>query len=365
MVLLNDVDHCMVHQTVAISIQGPGRTRTGFGGDVFSILRMAAVSVVLLVTASCGVRQEYPGLAGTMAGRSGEFALYSPAQGETAEDVARLFYGSAGQAWRIEDAGQDLGRTGNEALIVPLRERRMGGLYPDGYQGVPILCYHQFGTGSGSTMVMPPGDFDRQMGYLKNHGYRVISPAELQGFLEFRHQIPRKAVIISVDDGYRSFLEEAYPIMKKYGFTATLFVYTDYIGVSSKALSWDDLRFLKAQGFTIGSHSVAHSDLTRLKEGESPEDLTRRLWRDIKVSKEIIDRELGQDTACFSFPFGRSNPGVVGMVREAGYRLAFSVDRGSNPFFADPLDLCRDMILKRDLKTFISRLKTFNPVVLR
>ena len=76
-------------------------------------------------------------------------------------------------------------------------------------------------------------------------------------------------------------------------------------------------------------------------------------------SKEIIDQKLGQDTLIFSYPFGRRNQTVVSLSREAGYKIAVTVDRGGNPFFADPFLIKRDQILKRDMNRFVSRLKTF------
>lgn len=314
---------------------------------------------------SCVPSARHSGLRGSIRAESGDFIIYSPAKSETMADIARAFYGEPDKTWIIEDAAGDLGLDVRESLVVPLKPRHLGGLYNDGYQGVPILCYHQFGTGSSSSMNIPAPLFEKQMRYLKKNGYRVISPEELLGFLEYRRQIPKKSVMISVDDGYHSFYDVAYPVLKKYGFTAVLFIYTDYVGISGKALSWDELRELKSNGFIIGSHSVSHSDLTRAKPGETPGQSQERILDEIHRSKQILDKELNQNTWCFSFPFGRSDPEVVTLVKDAGYKLAFSVERGTNPFFSDPHVLRRDMVLKRDMKTFVSRLKTFNPVSLR
>ena len=165
--------------------------------------------------------------------------------------------------------------------------------------------------------------------------------------------------MITVDDGYRSVYNVAYPILRKYGFTATLFIYIDYVGVSSKALTWDLLRELKHEGFYIGSHSLAHSDLSKKKENEDDEAYLARLKKEIFRSKEIIDRELDQDTLIFSYPFGRRNETAISLSRQAGYKLAVTVDRGGNPFFEDPFSIRRDQVLKRDMERFISRLKTF------
>ena len=171
--------------------------------------------------------------------------------------------------------------------------------------------------------------------------------------------------MISVDDGYRSAYTTAYPILKKYGFTATLFVYIDYVGISRKAITWEQLKELKQAGFTIGSHSVAHSDLTKQLEDEDAGQYLVRLKKEIFRSKKIIDAKLGQDTIAFSYPFGRQNKKVVSMARQAGYKMAVTVNRGSNPFFMNPFLLRREQILKRDMRYFSSRLKTFHDFPLK
>ena len=111
--------------------------------------------------------------------------------------------------------------------------------------------------------------------------------------------------------------------------------------------------------FYIGSHSISHSDLSNQKKDEDGKAYLARLKREIFRSKQIIDKKLDQDTLIFSYPFGRQNQTVVSLSREAGYQIGVTVDRGSNPFFTDPFLIKRDQILKRDMKRFASRLKTF------
>jgi peptidoglycan/xylan/chitin deacetylase (PgdA/CDA1 family) len=267
--------------------------------------------------------------------------------------------------WKIEDANETIGFQKNSMVVIPLKNKNRGGIFEDGYQRIPILCYHRFETDELSSMNTPPQIFDQQMNYLKKNGYRVISAEDMLNFLTYQRQIPKKAVLITIDDGYKSAYQTAWPILKKYGFTATLFVYTSYVGISSKAITWDELRTLKASGCTVGSHSVYHSDLTSRKDQETDETFQRRLEEEIVQSKKIIDRELAQDTFFFAFPYGKYNPLVLKMTASAGYKMAVTVDRGTNPFFTNPLALKRDMVLKRDIDSFVSKLKTFTQVSLR
>jgi peptidoglycan/xylan/chitin deacetylase (PgdA/CDA1 family) len=203
------------------------------------------------------------------------------------------------------------------------------------------------------------------MRYLQQNGYHVVTPDDLMEFLESRQRLPRKSVLITMDDGYRSAYEIAYPVLKKYGFKATLMIYTSFVGVSQQAITWEQLRELKADGFTIGSHTVLHSNLTTPQEGEDQEAFAKRVHKEIFVSKQILDQKLGQNTTVFAYPFGYYDQRTMELVRAAGYRLAFSVDRGGNPFFSNPWSLKRDQILKEDMLTFTPILKTFEKLPLR
>lgn len=302
---------------------------------------------------------------GPLVYKSNDYAVCRLDDNTSLADLARIYLQDERLVWKIEDANNTDSYHENAIIVIPLKERNRGGIFEDGYQRIPILCYHRFDVGEKSSMNTPPRIFDQQMKYLKENGYRVISAEDLLGFLTYQRQIPKKSVLITIDDGYKSVYQTAWPILNKYGFTATLFVYTSYVGISPKAITWDELRTLKANGFTIGSHSVYHSDLTNRKDQETKEAFQRRLKEEIFQSKKIIDRELGQDTFFFAFPYGKYNTRILQMTASAGYKMAVTVDRGSNPFFTNPLALKRDMVLKRDLDSFISKLKTFTRLSLR
>jgi peptidoglycan/xylan/chitin deacetylase (PgdA/CDA1 family) len=297
--------------------------------------------------------------------RSDERILHRLKPGETPQSLAGKYLGEARRAWMVEDANPENAFQPGRLVVIPLVIQNRAGITEKGYQTVPILCYHRFADACDSPLCMPADIFEQQLRYLKENGYRVINPEDLVAFLNHRQAIPKNAVMISVDDGYRSVYQVAYPLLKKYGFTATLFVYIDYVGISSQAVTWDQLRELKQNGFYIGSHSVAHTDLSKQQKNEDSKRYLARLKREIFRSKQIIDEKLDQDTLIFSYPFGRRNQTVVSLVRQAGYKVAVTVDRGGNPFFADPFLLKRDQVLKQDLGRFTSRLKTFNDYPLR
>jgi peptidoglycan/xylan/chitin deacetylase (PgdA/CDA1 family) len=297
--------------------------------------------------------------------RSEDYIVYKLPGAVTPSELAEKFLGDKNKSWMIKEANPDVPFSRGRSIVIPLKDKNKGGIHEDGFQTIPILTYHRFSDRCNSPLCIPARVFDQQMKYLKEHGYRVLTPEELIAFLEYRQGLPKKSVLITMDDGYRSVYSIAYPILKKYGFTATVFVYTNFVGASDMAITWDQLRKLKAEGFTIGSHTVFHTDLTKKKEGETESEFLARVTRELFESKKIIDRKLKQDTFIFAYPFGRYDQTTSQIAREAGYKVAMSVRRGGNPFFANPLSLRRDQILKKDLRTFRSRLITFNKLSLK
>ncbi|MGA1840929.1 MAG: polysaccharide deacetylase family protein [bacterium] len=291
--------------------------------------------------------------------KSDEYIIYELQKEETPEILAERFLGDREKSWMIEDFNEKINFKSGEIIVIPLKERNIGGVTTKGFQVVPILSYHRFSEKCDNLLCVPTHIFDKQMNYLKTNGYRGISLKELLDFVNYRHPLPRKSVVITVDDGYQSVYDIAYPILKKYGFTASLFIYTDFIGISDNAITWDQLRKLKNEGFEIGAHTVSHCDLTKRRKGENDQAYTSRIEKELLVSKNIIDKELRQNTIFLAFPYGRYNTDILSICEKLNYKLGVSVERGSNPFFADPLALKRNQMLKRDMETFISRLKTF------
>ena len=319
----------------------------------------------LLFLNACASTQSKAPPSNTNVFRSEDFVVYQLPKNQSPAELAEKFLGDPQRAWIIREANRDIRFRRGNAVVIPLKDRNLGGLSADGFQTIPILTYHRFAEDCNSPLCMPRRIFERQMRYLKENEYHVITAEELSAFLEFRQGLPQKSVLITMDDGYRSVYNIAYPILKKYGYKATLFVYTSFVGVSKMAITWNQLKEMKANGFTIGSHTVNHSDLTQPKEGESEQAHLARVKEELHGSKKIIDRKLGQDTHFLAYPFGFYDQRSIQIARQAGYKYAMSVKRGGNPFFANPLTLRRDQILEKDMKTFISRLKTFKPLTLK
>jgi peptidoglycan/xylan/chitin deacetylase (PgdA/CDA1 family) len=328
--------------------------------------RRAAFMACMGATIALWVLLGAVAMAGTpVAFRSADYVLHRIARGDTPQSLAKLYYGNEGAAWRILDANPDTPFKRNTYVVVPLKADDLGGLHPDGYQTVPILCYHRFGEACRSQLCVPTQVFKQQIKYLKDQGYHSVTVEALSDFLQYKRELPSKSVIITIDDGYKSGYDIAYPILKKYGFTAIFFIYTDFVGASKNAVTWADLRELKANGFEVGSHTMSHIDLSQQKPGESRTDYLSRIRDELAGSKALLDKNLNQNTRFIAWPFGRYNMSVLEISEQLGYTMGLTVKRGGNPFFNDPLTLRRDQVLSRKLKTFASRLKTFSKAQLR
>ena len=205
------------------------------------------------------------------------------------------------------------------------------------HAAVMVLCYHRFEDRPHDALAISPADFEKQMQSLKDAGFTVIP---MQDFLAWRRgekDIPAKSAIITIDDGYISGYEVAWPILKKFNYPVTMFVYIDYIGTGGKSISWDQLAEMRDAGVDIESHSYSHSNLKA--PGNGVDKRTKeRVAQDIKAlgvdgwmrkeiieSKKTIEKQLGIKVNVFAYPFGIYNQKARDMVKEAGYEAAFTV----------------------------------------
>lgn len=165
-------------------------------------------------------------------------------------------------------------------------------------------------------------------------------PAQFEGFLNFIRTNEIKAVlpgegdgiIVTFDDGEKSIYDYAFPILKKYGIKAVIFLIVDYVGKKNlwdmtfpgdraEHLTWDEILEMKDYGIQFGSHTMRHRNLTRLQR----EELEYELFE----SKKIIEKKIGV-CDCVSYPFNRLNTDVIQAVAQAGYRFGFGGDGSSN-----------------------------------
>ena len=295
---------------------------------------------------------------------SDDFVVVLAKAGDTAESLSRRYLGDATKAWMIEDYNGTAAFTPGREVVIPKGPWNPSGVESRGYQLVPILCYHSLGPQSRGRLLMSVTAFEEQMRYLKREGYHVIT---LKRFLEFaalRQQLPRKTVVLTFDDGWKSFKEHAYPILKELGFPATLFIYTDFVGARI-ALSWSEIKDLAQEGFDIEAHSKTHDDMRR-KPAESEEDYTRRMQAELVQPLALFQQRVGQLPKILAYPYGSHDEGVVRRVREAGYVAALDVRRQGNPSFTPLLTIHRAQVYSEmSLEDFARNLTVFSEEAIR
>jgi peptidoglycan/xylan/chitin deacetylase (PgdA/CDA1 family) len=263
---------------------------------------------------------------------SEDFIVTFARAGDTPESLAARYLGDAAKAWMIEDYAGTRALSPGQEVVIPRRAWNLSGVRADGYQIVPILCYHNLGDQAKGRMVMAASTFREQMQYLKAKGYHVISLREFVEFTRLGRQLPQRSVVLTFDDGYKSFRQLAYPVLKELGFPATLFVYTDYVGAGRNALSWQDLRALAAEGFDVQAHSKTHGDLRRIA-GEPDAQYQRRMQAELAQPQEQFQKNLGRRADIIAFPYGSWDESLLGRAIEHGYVAGFSVRRQGNGSF--------------------------------
>ena len=295
---------------------------------------------------------------------SEDFVVVLAKDGDTAESLAQRYLSDPAKAWMIEDYNQTTTFTPGREVVIPKRPWNPSGVEARGYQLVPILCYHNMGLQTRGRLLMSVSAFEEQMRYLKREGYHVITLKQFLEFTELREQLPRKTVVLTFDDGWKSFKEFAYPVLKELGFPATLFIYTDFVGARI-ALSWAELKELAQEGFDIEAHSKTHEDM-RKKPSESDEEYNRRMQAELVTPLAIFQQRIGQSPKIIAYPYGSHDDGVVKRTRDAGYIAALDVRRQGNPSFTPILTIHRAQIYSEmTIDDFARNLTTFSEEAIR
>jgi len=184
-----------------------------------------------------------------------------------------------------------------------------------------VLLYHRF-EDRPSELVTTPNDFRAQMKALKDSGIAVISMQDLLAWRKGERAIPSKSAVITIDDEWNSQYYVARPILKEFGYPFTLFVYTQWVGMGGKAMTWAQLEEMRDAGVDIEAHTVSHHDLRHAPRGQ---DYTTWLHNEVYGCKETLESKLGVKIIAFAFPYGFHNEVVRKTAKEAGYEMQFTV----------------------------------------
>ena len=231
--------------------------------------------------------------------------------------------------------------TGVRAESTPDHPLALPARLPNRELRVPILMYHRINAApppSHRSLTVHPADFARQMGWLKQQGYRSITQRELSDALFLGKRLGPKPIMITFDDGYSEVFHKAVPVLKGLGMRATAYVISGRTLRSDTVfLTWHLLRALERDGVEIGSHTVEHRDLTSLSDGEA--------LRELVQSRRAFERRLGHPVQWLAYPFGAYDSRIERLARRAGYVLAVTTEHGVVQSSRRPLALRRLRIL--------------------
>jgi len=225
----------------------------------------------------------------------------------------------------IEKRSEPISREEEEENIKIHREREITYQGPLMYndKSIPILMYHSVEyveEEPNNILRVPKEKFIEQMKFLKDNGYTTLSMAELYAFFKDNLPVPKKSVVLTFDDGYEDNYKNALPVIKEFGLKATVFVVTDWVGTNNSYMTIPQLKEMDANGFEVQCHTLAHKELDKLTYEQQ--------LKDLKESKEFMERNLNKKVTTICYPIGKFNKNTIKAAEEAGYLMGIKMVGG-------------------------------------
>ena len=214
---------------------------------------------------------------------------------------------------------------------------------------VPILDYHRVGVFKGDHVPTVSAEaFERQLRWIARWRYRVVGLEEIVRGLEQGAPMPRRTTAITFDDGYEETYTIAWPLLKRFGFPAIVFVTPGEVGLPGFA-TWEQVQAMAQDGMTIGSHTMHHSYLPLLQPDRLPEELIH--------SKQVLEERIRRPVQFLSYPIGGYTPEAQRVAQQAGYLAACTTNRAASRHTLDRFALRRIKITDRDAQPLLLRAK--------
>ncbi len=205
---------------------------------------------------------------------------------------------------------------------------------------VPILMYHYlsappFGADEiRLDLSVNPAQFESHLAYLRQAGYETISMKQLAFALSGRADLPLKPIVITFDDGYRDNYKNAYPLLRKYGYTGTFFIFNYPIDTNNvDYLTWEMVIEMHKAGMEFGSHSYSHPNM----RGKDVDFLVY----EILGSKEAIEKRTGESVRFFAYPSGRYDNLTIRVLKSANFWGAVTTQWGAEHSYTDRFEILR------------------------
>ncbi len=212
---------------------------------------------------------------------------------------------------------------------------------------IPVLMYHDVSYDVVDEYSLPPRIFASQMEWLYQNGYRAISFSDLE-----KDKLPERAVIITFDDGYASFIPYAFPFLEMYGFKATINIIGQYTGayLSEKfyrtTISWDEYRYLASTGLvSLGCHMDRLHNLEHRGALGASSD---RLLEDLSRFQTEITKQIGKPSDIIAWPYGLYDGNSIAIAQKAGFRYMLTSNPGIYQRSGNTMEIPRIHIMSTD-----------------
>lgn len=212
---------------------------------------------------------------------------------------------------------------------------------------IPVLMYHSINYEKGNPLRIPKDKFAAQMKWLHDNGYRTLSLDELYYCILNSKPFPEKSVVITFDDGYNDNYDNAFPVIKKYGFKATVFMITKEIGDNKNGyLTAEQIKEMDANGMRVECHTVDHPDLSKQSYDEQ--------YKELADSKATLEKLLGRSIDYIAYPSGEYNANTIKIAKKLGYKICFKENGGTAEIGDNQYEFPRKYIIE-DMQKFIAR----------
>jgi peptidoglycan/xylan/chitin deacetylase (PgdA/CDA1 family) len=235
---------------------------------------------------------------------------------------------------------------------------------------IPVFIYHRVGDDRFPSTNVSVEIFEKHLKYLYNKNFNIITLSDALKYLKEGRSAPEKTLVLTFDDGYSSFLENGMPLLRKYGFPATVFINSKQVG-NKAYMNWDELKDLMDEGIEIANHSHSHECFVNLDIDELKEKFTK----DLETSHRLFKEKLGFLPEIFSYPYGEYAPEMQQIIKNFGYKAAAGQHSGVISEYSNLFDLPRfpmtgiyarleKFIDKANMKSLpVKLVSTKNPVV--
>ncbi len=208
-------------------------------------------------------------------------------------------------------------------------------------QALVVLQYHHVSEETPASTSVTPALFREHLEFLAENEFEIVTLVSVLEKLRAGEPLPDRAALITFDDAYESVYTEAFPLLKARKWPFTVFVNTGPLDRQARGFAtWEQLREMVDAGAEIANHTVEHSFMQRLRDGESRREWRQRITAEVMDAEKRIAEETGHNFKALAYPYGEYDKAVKALLKELGF-VAFAQNSGALDNHSDLLALPR------------------------